>query len=251
MPGIHRSKFTSWEKRFGLLNQNNSKVPKQNQITPQEYAAIVKYAKKSESISTIYSKNGYKQPTAPHKEWHMDIKYIRFYGSFLFFIGVLDGFSRYIVHHNVRVTMTEFDVEITLQEALEKYPGVHPKVISDNGQQFISKDFGNFIRESGLSHVRISPYYPQSNGKLERFHRSLEEECLKGKALLEIEDARKIIADYVNFYNEKRLHQSLHYLTPKDVLEGKTEQRLKEREEKLEQAKLRRLEYWKHAENVA
>ena len=73
----------------------------------------------------------------------------------------------------------------------------------------------------------------QSNGKLERFHRSLEEECLKGKALLEIEDARKIIAGYVNFYNEKRLHRSLHYLTPKEVLEGKTEQRLKEREETL------------------
>ena len=61
--GIHRSKFTSWEKRFGLLNQHNSKVPKQNLITPQEYAAIVEYAKKSESISTIYSKNGYKKLT--------------------------------------------------------------------------------------------------------------------------------------------------------------------------------------------
>ena len=293
--GIYRSKFTTWESRFGKPNQHNSQAPKDHQVSPKEYSAIVEYARQSESKSTIYSKNGYrrltymmidaniafvspstvyrilknenllnkwntkaskkgdgyKQPTAPHKEWHIDIKYVNFRGTFLFFIGILDGFSRYMVHHSLRVAMTAWDVEITLEEALEQYLGVHPKVISDNGKQFTAKDFGNFIREMGLKHVKTSPYYPQSNGKIERFHRSLGEECLKESSLLDVEDARKTIADYVKFYNEKRLHNSLYYLTPKDVMEGRTQKKLNERKEKLRQAKLRRLEYWKKVKKGA
>lgn len=293
--GIYNSKFKTWENRFGKPNEHNSMTPKGHQISPDEYATIVDYAKKSESKSALYSKNGYKsltymmidsniafaspssvyrilkkegllnqrnskvskkgdgykQPTAPHQEWHIDIKYMNYRGRFLFFIGVLDGFSRYIVHHEVRESMTEYDVEITLQKALEKSPGVHPKVISDNGKQFTGKDFENFIREMALRHVRISPYYPQSNGKLERFHKSLGDECLKGSALLDIEDARKIIAEYVKYYNEQRLHHALSYLTPKDVLEGKAKQKLNKRKKKLMQARQRRLQYWKSREKVA
>jgi len=68
--------------------------------------------------------------------------------------------------------MTEQDVETILQRALEKHSGETPRIISDNGPQFIAKDFKIFIRLSGMTHVRMthftSPYYPQSNGKLER-----------------------------------------------------------------------------------
>jgi len=61
--------------------------------------------------------------------------------------------------------MTEADIEIILERAKERYPGVKPRIISDNGPQFIAKDFKEFIRISGMTHVRTSPYYPQSNGK--------------------------------------------------------------------------------------
>ena len=60
--------------------------------------------------------------------------------------------------------MTEADVEASLQRAREKYPDAHPRIISDNGPQFIAKDFKEFIRLAGMTHVRTSPYYPQSNG---------------------------------------------------------------------------------------
>ena len=83
---------------------------------------------------------------------------------------VLDGFSRYIVHHELRESMTEVDVEIVIQVALEKHPGVKPRIISDNGSQYLSKDFKAFIRFNGMTHVTTSPYYPQSNGKQERFY---------------------------------------------------------------------------------
>ena len=75
--------------------------------------------------------------------------------------------------------MTETDVEIILQRAKEKFPDARPRIISDNGPQFIAKDFKEFIRLSGMTHVRTSPYYPQSNGKLERFHKTIKGECIR------------------------------------------------------------------------
>ena len=73
-----------------------------------------------------------------------------------------DGCSRAIVHGELREAMTEADVEIILQRSLEKYPHAKPRIISDNGPQFIARDFKEFIRIAGLTHVRTSPYYPQS-----------------------------------------------------------------------------------------
>ena len=75
--------------------------------------------------------------------------------------------------------MTEADIEIILERAKEQYLGVKPRIISDNGPQFIAKDFKEFIRVTGMSHVRIAPYYPQSNGKIERWHKSLKRGCTR------------------------------------------------------------------------
>ena len=92
---------------------------------------------------------------------------------------MLDGFSRYIVHWELRETMKELDIELVIAKGIEKHPGVKPRIISDNGPQFIANDFKSFVREYGLTHVRTSPYYPQSNGKLERRHGSLKSECIR------------------------------------------------------------------------
>src|SRR5580700_1964744 len=86
---------------------------------------------------------------------------------------LLDGYSRLLVHWDLRESMTEADIETILERAKERYPGVRPRVISDNGPQFIAKGFKEFIRISGMTHVRTSPYYPQSNSKIERWHKSL------------------------------------------------------------------------------
>ena len=85
--------------------------------------------------------------------------------------------------------MTEADIEIILERAKERYPGVKPRVISDNGPQFIAKDFKEFIRISGMTHIRTSPYYPQSNGEIERWHKSLKGECIRPGTPLSLEDA--------------------------------------------------------------
>ncbi len=189
--------------------------------------------------------NGFQQPNYIHRDWHVDIKYVNLRGCFLYLICVLDGFSRYIVHHELRMNMTEYDVELTIQRAKEKYPKAKPRIISDNGSQFISKDFREFIRYAGLTHIKTSIAYPQSNGKLERFHRSIGIECLNTKSFIDIEDAQKIIAEYVDHYNNVRLHASLFYLTPEDFLNDSYRDKLKAREEKLSLAADRRARQWK------
>lgn len=188
--------------------------------------------------------DGFKQPTAPHQHWHTDIKYMNLRGSFVFLISVMDGYSRYIVHHEVRNHMTSHDVEITLQRAKEKHPDKKPKLISDNGSQFIAKDFKEFIKNIELTHAKTSVAYPQSNGKLERFHRSISMECLNIKSFLSIEDVRTTVAKYVDHYNKVRLHSSLNYLTPEDYLLNRQDEKIKIRERKLMQASLKRKNYW-------
>jgi putative transposase len=79
----------------------------------------------------------------------------------------------------IREQVTELDIEIILQRAKGKYPTTCPRIISDNGPQFTSKDFKKFIRISGMTHVRTSPFYPQSNGKLERFQKTIKTECIR------------------------------------------------------------------------
>jgi putative transposase len=192
-------------------------------------------------------KKGFDQPVAIHEHWHVDIKYVNFHGTFLFLISVIDGFSRYIVHHELRMTMVEYDVQLTIERALLKAPGYHPRIISDNGSQFIAKDFSEYIKAQGLRHVRTSVNHPQSNGKIERFHRSISEECLRVVSFLTISDARRQIAEYIEYYNTKRLHSAIHFLTPEEMLTGKSAERLAERKAKIAQAAKARREIRKAA----
>lgn len=113
------------------------------------------------------------------QHWHIDVSYINLCGTFYYLCSILDGFSRSLVHWDLRESMREADVEVILERAKEKYPEAKPRIISDNGPQFIARDFKEFIRISGMTHVRTSPNHPQSNGKLERWHKSLKSECVR------------------------------------------------------------------------
>jgi len=176
----------------------------------------------------------------PHEHWHTDISYINIRGTFYHLISVLDGFSRYIVHWEIRESVTEADVEIVLQRARERFPDAEPRIISDNGPQFIAKDFKEFIRLSGMTHVRTSPFYPQSNGKQERWHATLKRDCIRPGAPLSLEDARRMVGNFVEQYNTVRLHSAIGYITPLDKLEGRAEAILAERDRKLQAARERR-----------
>lgn len=163
----------------------------------------------------------------------------------------MDGYSRYVLHHEVRAHMGQHDVQLTLQRAKEKFPMAKPRLITDNGSQFIAREFKTFVQHLELEHTRTSVAYPQSNGKIERFHRTISEECLRKQPALGIEGIKASIADYIDHYNGSRLHGALNYLTPEDYLLGRKEIRIKEREEKMLKAENARAEYWHCKDLVA
>src|SRR2546426_12145316 len=122
------------------------------------------------------------------------------------FVPPCSMFSRYIINWDLRESMTEAGIEIILERAKELHPQAKPRIISDNGPQFIAKDFKEFIRISGMTHVRTSPYCPQSNGKIERWRKSLKGECIRPGTPLSLEDARRLVQGYVEHYNNVRLN---------------------------------------------
>ena len=127
-----------------------------------------------------------------------------------------------------------------MERAKELHPEAKPRIISDNGPQFIAKDFKEFIRVSGMTHVRTSPYYPQSNGKIARWHKSLKGECIRPGTPLSLEDARRLVEGYVKHYNDVRLNSAISYITPKDMLATRQQEIHGERDRKLEEARKQR-----------
>lgn len=275
--GLATSKWHSWKNRYGKANEHNAWIPRDHWLDDTEKQAIIDFHEQYPlegyrrltfmmldrdvvacSPSSVYrvlsaaglldrhnpkpsSKGtGFVQPLKPHEHWHVDVTYLNIGGTFYYQCSLLDGFSRFIVHHEIREAMTEADIEQIVQRAREKFPGVTPRIISDNGPQFIARDFKEFIRICGMTHARTSPYYPQSNGKLERWHRILKEDCIRPGTPLTLEDARRIVARFVEHYNSVRLHSAIGYLTPKDKLEGRERDIFDERDRKLEAARERR-----------
>ena len=275
--GIARSKFYAWKQRYGRANEHNGRVPRDFWLLDSEREAIIdSFIKHPEegyrrltymmmdedlvavSPSTVYrvlsragvlgrrevkpSKKGtgFEHPLKAHEHWHIDITYINLSGTFYYMCSVLDGFSRFIAHWDIGQAMKEEDVELIVQKALERFPGAAPRLISDNGPQFIAKDFKEFIRLSGMTHVRTSPYYPQSNGKQERMQGTVKKECIREKCPRTVEEARRWVGEYIEHYNTRRLHSAIGYVTPLDVLEGRREAIHAERDHKLETARERR-----------
>lgn len=252
------SKFYDWRKRHGQVHEHHALVPRDHWLEAWEKEAIVAFHaahplegyrrltymlldadRVAASPATVYrvlkeagcfqrwnrrdtgKGQGFVQPLRPHEHWHVDISYVNVCGTFYYLVSALDGCSRYLVHWELRESMKEADVEIVLQRAREKFPLAAPRIISDNGPQFIAKDFKEFIRLCGMTHVRTSPYYPQSNGKLERWHGTLKRDCLRPHVPLSIDEARSLVARFVEEYNHARLHSAIGYVTPADKLAGR------------------------------
>lgn len=271
---LAQSKFYDWKKRYGKVNLHNGWVPRDTWLETWEREAILRFYGENGregyrrltfmmldrdivavSPSTVYRVlreagllrrwnrgstgrgKGFEQPESPHEHWHVDVSYLNICGTFYYLCSLLDGYSRFIVHWEIRESMTEADVEIVLQRAREKFQDVAPRIISDNGPQFIAKDFKEFIRVSGMSHVRTRPFYPQSNGKIERWHGLLKSECIRPKVPLSLEDARRIVGEFVDHYNDSRLHSAIGFVTPRQKLEGQESRIFAERDRKLAAAR--------------
>lgn len=285
--GIGKKLF-DWKKRYGKVNEHNGAIPRDHWIEPWEQQAIIDFHAKHPlegyrrlsfmmldadivcvSPSTTYrvlrraglldrwnrkpSKKGtgFVQPDAPHRHWHVDVAYINISGTFYYLCSVLDGYSRAIVHWEIRESMTEAAVETVLQRAREAHPENRPRIISDNGPQFIARDFKEFIRIAGMTHVRTSPYYPQSNGKIERYHRTIKGDAIRPNAPESYEEAKRRISEFVAHYNNTRLHSAIGYVTPDDKMAGREKEIWATRDHRLHQAREHRRVRRRDARNAA
>ena len=211
-------------------------------VSPSSVYRVLKAAGRIERFNGKPSTKGtgFQQPLRPHEHWHVDVSYLNISGTFYYLCSVLDGASRSIVHHEIHESMTEGRIETILQQAKELFPDARPRIISDNGPQFIANDFKQFIRLCGMTHVRTSPYYPQSNGKLERFHKTVKSECIRPLTPLCLDDARRIVQRYVEHYNTVRLHSAIGYIAPADKLAGREKIIFQQRDRKLAAAREKR-----------
>ena len=181
------------------------------------------------------------EPVRPNERWHTDLMYLRVGDVWYFLVTVLDAYSRYVVHWDLLTSMTAADVRPVIQDALKQTKAT-PQVVTDNGSQFTAKDFKELVRDFELEHIRIRVYHPESNGRLERFHRSTRE-VLGEAELANLSRARELIARWVGFYNERRLHAALNYLPPAEYYAGDPVARLAERKQKLQAARTRRRKF--------
>lgn len=270
---LRSSKYYSWQKRRHLDTQHNGHIPKLHWLLNWEIQEIVKYrhAHMDEgyrrltymmldenivavSPSSVYrvlkryyllltawrhektKGSGFHQPSKPHQHWHLDISYINFKGTFVFLAALIDGCSRFIVHYEIKPSFEALDIEIMVERAREKYPNEEPVLITDNGPQFIAKEFGLYLQEVGITHRRTRFYYPQSNGKIERFFQTCKNEAVRRQSYLSLDDLMRQIDDYIKSYNYIRLHSSIGYITPNDMLLGRQSAIFDERRQKLKTA---------------
>jgi transposase InsO family protein len=276
---LSAGRYHRWKAHYGQGNRHNAPIPRHFWLLEWERQAIVRFALEhplegyrrlsymmldadvvAVSPSSVYrvlkgagvlrrqapkasrKGSGFQGPHRAHQHWHIDISYLNIAGTFYYLCSLLDGYSRYIVHWEIREQMLERDIEVIVQRAREKYPQARPRIISDNGPQFIAKDFKEFIRLMGMTHVRTSPFYPQSNGKLERWHQSLKAECIRPNTPVSLDDARRLVQSYVTEYNDVRLHSAIGYIAPRAKLEGREVAIFTRRRERLQAAATRRAE---------
>lgn len=267
-------RFYDWKDRYGMANEHNAQIPRDHWLEEREKDKITAYHKENPlcgyrrlcymmndagiiavSPSTVRNVlkaaglldrksfkpsrkgGGFQQPSGVHRHWHIDVTYINIAGTFFYMASILDGYSRMIVDWVIGEKMQESDVEVLIERAKEKFPGVRPRIISDNGPQFVAKDFKDYVRISGMTHVRTSPFYPQSNGKIEAMHKTLKNECIRPKAPRSLEEASRLVTAFVQHYNDERLHSGIGYVTPRTKFLGKEDEVFRLRDQRLEKAR--------------
>ncbi len=149
---------------------------------------------------------------------------------------VLDDYSRYIVAWTLRTSMQAADVMETLDLAraktgVDRVRVVHrPRLLSDNGPCYVSRELADYLNTHQLAHTRGAPYHPMTQGKIERYHRSMKN-VVKLEKHYSPWELERAVARFVDDYNHRRLHEALENVTPADVYEGRRAAILARREQ--------------------
>lgn len=188
------------------------------------------------------------EPDHPDQRWHTDLMSLKLHGRWFHLIDVLDAYSRYLVYWEVLLSARADVVVLATQRALETLNGRkqcgEPEIVHDRGPQFVGHEWRVFIRNAEVGDIPTRAHHPQSNGRIERFHRTTKEEGLSERDRDDLFCARAALTRWQHYYNQERPHTALHYLRPIDYYRGDPCARLAEREEKLRCAAAARAEYW-------
>ncbi len=179
----------------------------------------------------------FKNPTRrPNELWQTDFTYLRVVGWGWYYLStVLDDYSRKILAWRLGPTMTAGDVTETLDLA-RAATGVdsvrvehRPRLLSDNGPCYIGGELKTYLKQAQMQHTRGRPYHPMTQGKIERWHRSMKN-VVKLENYYSPWELERAIARFVAYYNERRYHESLGNVTPADMYDGRQQQIIERRE---------------------
>lgn len=180
--------------------------------------------------------------------WQTDFTYLKVIGWGWYYLSkILDDYSRYIISWELCKNMKSDDVERSIQNALQ-ITGLkknrRPRLLSDNGSCYISNDLNEYLNRKGIDHVRGKPNHPQTQGKIERYHRSMKN-IIKLDNYYFPEELKRQIEAFVDYYNNWRYHESLNNMTPADLFFGRQrEVELARSVTKRKTLKMRRLNYF-------
>jgi len=178
-----------------------------------------------------------------HELWQTDFTYFKVLGWGWYYLStILDDYSRFIVHWELCKSMTSEDVQRTIESAMAKAAlgkQQRPKLLSDNGSCDIASELKGYLKAKQITHIRGRPLHPQTQGKIERYHRSMKN-VVKLDHYYYPEELKAALQQFVHYYNHQRYHESLDNVTPADVYFGRKEQILKQRAKIKQQTMLKR-----------
>ena len=194
-------------------------------------------------------KEYHRKTTGPHQMWATDASYFRVVGwGYYYLVTVMDDYSRFILSHMLQRGMTADSFIEVVQEAVDRtrmdqVPVTdRTRLLSDNGPGYVSRAFRDYLGMVGIKHILATPFHPQTNGKLERYHQTLKRDVNQVPYELPA-NLEAAIAAFVSYYNYRRYHKALGNVTPSDVLKGRRQEILQRRKEVQAQTIERRRRY--------
>jgi transposase InsO family protein len=170
--------------------------------------------------------------THVHQQWQTDFTYFKIIGWGWYYLAtVMDDYSRYIIGWELCRNMESGDAKRVIGHALNKtglQEDKRPRLLSDNGSCYVSNEFKKFIKDEKMGHVKGAPYHPQTQGKIERYHRTMKN-VVKLENYYFPDDLKARIQEFVDYYNNHRYHESLKNVTPADVYFGRKNEVLSRR----------------------
>lgn len=217
-------KYTD-EKRYFISESSVYRLLKEQDLITSPHYILMEAADK------------FQHPTSRVNEmWQTDFTYFKILGWGWYYLStVLDDYSRYIIAWRLCTSMGTSDVSDTLDDALvftglDEVKVKHkPRLLSDNGPCYISAQLSEYLKDNNMEHTRGRPYHPQTQGKIERWHRTMKNQILLENYYFPSE-LEEQIQRFVNYYNHERYHESLNNVTPADVFYGRADEILEERQ---------------------